>query len=125
MIDIARLPIDIQRHILRFLSHPTAELIKRHAKHLHVLYIYESDQLPFAEFRDDFHRFYFAERLFFRTEEVLWRACGFLMNYSARYNFVRKNTGLNIYDTDSDFDSNGPDGDVRDGFTDDGAHPVQ
>ena len=30
-----------------------------------------------------------------------------------------KNTGLNIYDTDCDVDSNGPDGDVRDGFTDD------
>ena len=123
--DITCLPIDIQHHILRFLSHPTADLVKRQAKHLHALYVYDSDQLPFAEFRDDFHRFYFAERLFFRTEEVLWRACGFLMNYSARYNFVRKNTGLKIYDTDSDFDSNGPDGDVRDGFTDDGAHPVQ
>ena len=119
MIDIARLPIDIQRHILRFLSHPPAELIKRHAKHLHVLYIYDSDQLPFSEFCDDFHRFYFAERLFFRTEEVLWRACGFLMNDSSRYNFVRTHTGLNIYDTDRDFDSNGPDRDVRDGFADD------
>ena len=123
--DIDCLPADVQRRIFRFLSHPTADLIKRHAKHLHVLYIYDSDQLPFAEFSDDFHRFYFAERLFFRTEEVLWRACGFLMNDSSRYNFVRKNPGLNIYDTDSDFDSNGPDGDVRDGFTDDGAHPVQ
>ena len=91
MTDSARLPIDIQRHILRFLCHPTAELIKRHAKRLHVLYVYDSDQLPFAEFRDDFHRFYFAERLVFRTEEVLWRARGFLMNYYARYIFVRKN----------------------------------
>ena len=123
--DITCLPADVQRRILRFLSHPTADLIKRHAKHLHVLYIYDSDQLPFAEFCDDFHRFYFAERLFFRTEEVLWRACGFLMNDSSRYNFVRKNTGLKIYDTDSDFDSNGPDGDVRDGIAHDRAHPVQ
>ena len=30
-----------------------------------------------------------------------------------------KNTGLNIYDADSDIDSNGPDGDVRDGFAHD------
>ena len=125
MLDITCLPTDVQRRIFRFLSHPTADLIKRHAKHLHVLYICDSDQLPFAEFRDDFHRFYFAERLFFHAEEVLWRACGFLMNYSARYKFVRKNTGLKIYDTDSDFDSDGSDGDVRDGIAHDGAHPMQ
>ena len=117
MIDIARLPIDIQRHILRFLSHPTAELIKRHAKHLHVLYIYESDQLPFAEFRDDFHRFYFAERLFFRTEEVLWR---FLDDFFCPIQFREKKYRFEyIYDTDSDFDSNGSDGDVRDGIAHD------
>ena len=30
-----------------------------------------------------------------------------------------KNTCLNIYETDRDFDSNGPDRDVRDGFADD------
>ena len=123
--DIACLPADVQRRIFRFLSHPTADLIKRHAKHLHVLYIYDSDQLPFAEFCDDFHRFYFAELPFFRTEEVLWQSCGFLMNDSSRYNFVRKNTGLKIYDTDSDFDSDGSDGDVRDGIAHDRAHPVQ
>ena len=123
--DIDCLPADVQRRIFRFLSHPTADLIKRHAKHLHMLYIYDSDQLPFAEFHDDFRRFYFTERLFFRTEEVLWRACGFVMSDSSRYNFVRKNTGLKLYDTDSDFDSDGSDGDVRDGFAHDGAHPVQ
>ena len=123
--DITCLPADVHRRIFRFLSHPTADLIKRHAKHLHVLYIYDSDQLPFAEFYDDFRRFYFAESLFFRTEEALWQACGFLMDDSSRYNFVRKNTGLKLYDTDSDFDSNGSDGDVRDGFAHDGAHPVQ
>ena len=123
--DITCLPTDVQRRIFRFLSHPTADLIKRHAKHLHALYIYDSDHLPFSEFHNDFSRFYFAERLFFRTEEVLWQACGFLMDDSARYNFVRKNTGLKLYDTDSDFDSDGSDGDVRDGFARDGAHPVQ
>ena len=41
--DIACLPTDVQRRIFIFLSHPTADLIKRHAKHLHVLYIYDSD----------------------------------------------------------------------------------
>ena len=123
--DVASLPADVQRRIFRFLSHPTADLINRYAKHLHVLYIYDSDQLPFADFHDDFRRFYFAERLFFRTEEVLWRTCGSLISESSRYNFVRTTTGLKIYDTDSDFDSNGPDGDVRYGFAHDGTHPAQ
>ena len=45
--DIACLPADVQRRILRFLSHPTADLIKQQAKHLHVLYIQDGDQLPF------------------------------------------------------------------------------
>ena len=44
--DIACLPTDVQRCILRFLSHPTANLIKQQAKHLHVLYVYDGDQLP-------------------------------------------------------------------------------
>ena len=44
--DIACLPADVQRRILRFLSHPTADLIKQQAKHLHVLYIHDGDQLP-------------------------------------------------------------------------------
>ena len=45
--DIACLPTDVQHRIFRFLSHPTADLIKRHAKHLHVLYVYDSDKLAF------------------------------------------------------------------------------
>ena len=63
--DITCLPADAQRRILRFLSHPTADLVKQQAKHLHVLYVYDSDRIPFAEFPDYFHRFYFTERILF------------------------------------------------------------
>ena len=89
--DITCLPIDIQRRILRFISHPTADLIKQQAKHLHVLYVYDSDQLPlFSEFRDYFYRFYFTERKFFHLKDYLWRACRLRITERSRYKFVRK-----------------------------------
>ena len=88
--DIACLPADVQHRILRFLSHPTADLIKQQAKHLHVLYIHDGDQLPFLEFGDDFHRFYFTERKFFHLKDYLWRACRLRITERARYKFVRK-----------------------------------
>ena len=88
--DITCLPTDVQRCILRFLSHPTANLIKQQAKHLHVLYVYDSDRIPFAEFLDYFHRFYFTERIFFHLKDYLWRACRLRITERSRYKFVRK-----------------------------------
>ena len=89
--DITCLPADVQRRILRFLSHPTADLIKQQAMHLHVLYIHDGDQLPlFSEFRDDFHRFYFTERKYFHLRDYLWRACRLRITERSRYKFVRK-----------------------------------
>ena len=123
--DITSLPIDIQRHILRFLSHPTADLIKRQAKHLHVRYIYGSDKLPFVEFPDYFHRFYFTERKYFHLRDYLWRACRLRITERSRYKFVRKNMGLYMNDTHSDTDSYESDYVVVDGVEPDGAHPVQ
>ena len=90
MIDIAHLPIDIQRQILRFLSHPSADLIKRQAKHLHTLYVYDSDRIPFAEFPDYFHRFYFTERKFFHLRDYLWTACRLSIAERSQCKFVRK-----------------------------------
>ena len=88
--DITCLPADVQRRILRFLSHPTADLIKQQAKHLHVLYVYDSDKVPFVEFLDDFHRFYFTERKYFHLRDYLWRACRLRITERSRYEFVRK-----------------------------------
>ena len=70
--DITCLPADLQRRILSFLSHPTADLIKQQAKHLHVLYLHDGDQLPlFSEFRDYFYRFYFTERKILPLKRLL------------------------------------------------------
>ena len=89
--DIACLPADVQRRILRFLSHPTADLIKQQAKHLHVLYIHDGDQVPvFSEFRDDFHRFYFTERKYFHLRDYLWRLCRLSITERSQCKFVRK-----------------------------------
>jgi hypothetical protein len=124
--DIACLPTDVQRRILRFLSHPTADLIKQQAKHLHVLYIHDGDQLPlFSEFRDDFHRFYFTERKYFHLRDYLWRACRLRITERSRYKFVRKNMGLYMNDTHSDTDSYESDYVVVEGVEPDGTHQVQ
>ena len=88
--DITCLPTDVQRRILRFLYLPTANLIKQQAKHLHVLYVYDSNVLPFVEFRDDVHHFYFTERKFFHLKDYLWRACRMRITERSRCKFVRK-----------------------------------
>ena len=123
--DITCLPTDVQRCILRFLSHPTANLIKQQAKHLHVLYVYDSDRIPFAEFLDYFHRFYFTERKFFHIRDYLWRLCRLSITERSQCKFVRKNMDLYMNDTHSDTDSYESDDVVVDGVEPDGTHPVQ
>ena len=123
--DITCLPTDVQRRILRFLSHPTANLIKQQAKHLHVLYVYDSDRIPFAEFLDYFHRFYFTERKFFHIRDYLWRACRLSISECCQCQFVRKNIDLYMNDTHSDIDSYESDDVVVEGVEPDGTHPVQ
>ena len=112
--DIACLPTDVQRHILRFLSHPTADL-------------HDGDQSPpfFSEFRDDFYRFYFTERKFFHLKDYLWRACRLRITERSRYKFVRKNMDLYMNDTHSDTDSYESDYVVVEGVEPDGTHQVQ
>ena len=122
--DITCLPTDVQRRIFRFLSHPTADLIKQQAKHLHVLYVYDSGKVPFVEFRADFHRFFFSERKLFHFKDYLWRACCMRITERSRYEFVRK-MGLYMNYTHSDTDSYESDYVVVDGSEPDGTHTVQ